>query len=98
MELALSTPKRANEALVEFIQWLFSSGEPVWIAVHALLAVQTARRDLKGSLRPAWDSIQSWRLQMPVRSRVPLPYLLLEGLRVFSVLAATCLDTARAGS
>ena len=94
----LASGPAANEFLIAYIQHVFDTGGPVWLPTHAILAVQTARRDLKGLLRPAWDSIQSWRLMSPVHSRAPLPVALLEGLRIFAVLAAASLDKQSAAS
>ena len=94
---ALSTPELANDILIRFVQACFDSGSALWLATHAVLLVQTARRDFKGKLRPSWDSILSWRLRSPVRSRTPLPIAFLEALRVFGVLAAVRLDPAPRG-
>jgi hypothetical protein len=94
-EAAFCAPLTANKLLVEYVQLLFERGEPLGLAVHTVLAVQTARRELKGALREAWDSVQSWKLRTPVVSRVPMPLAVLEALRIFSVLAAIHLDRNR---
>ena len=69
----VSNVKLANEFLIAFIQHLFQTRRPLWIATHAVLAVQIVNRSFRGCLRPAWDSIQSWKLGTPVLSRTPLP-------------------------
>ena len=75
----LADPQAANSALIDFIQFTFDSRRPIWVAVHAVLALQTANRLLKGALRPAWDSIQSWKLSVPVRSRTLMPIEIIRG-------------------
>ena len=89
---ALSSAKSANDALIAFVQHCYETGGALWLATHAVLSVQTSVRSLRGRLRPAWDSIQCWKLQTPVRSRVPMPRIILEAIRIFAVLAATELD------
>ena len=49
----------ANQLLCEFIQWLHSSGHRISLARHAVLAVQTAHRELRGRLGRAWDCVKS---------------------------------------
>ena len=88
----LSSSKSAIDALMAFVQHCYETGGALWLATHAVLAVQTSNRSLHGRLRPAWDSIQAWKLQTPVHSRVPMPRIILEALRIFAVLAAVELD------
>jgi hypothetical protein len=88
-----SQVERMNTYLIEYVQLLFTSGQALWKGTHTVLAVQTLHRSLKGKLRPAWDSIQSWKLMRPVRSRIPMPEPILEALCKFSLLAALSLDT-----
>jgi len=82
--------------LIEYIQTLFDRGRPLVLAKETVLAVQTLFRHLKGRLRPAWDSISSWRLREPVRSRVPMRIEFLIGLCRYGCLAAARLDQGRA--
>ena len=77
-----------NEALIAHVQDLFKFGKALWHATHAVLAVQTACRQLRGSLRGAWDSILAWRFREPVRSRTPLPRLLMEAFCRYGAFAA----------
>ena len=90
------SPEKANSILIDFIQWLFKNKQALWKAVHAGLALQTVYRALRGNLRAAWDSILSWKLMSPVRSRLPLPEMLMLGLCRYAVLAAAQLDRPRA--
>jgi hypothetical protein len=84
-----------NEVLILYLQHLFDSGKPLWVGKHAVLAVQTLFRPLKGKLRSAWDSIAAWRLQRPVSSRVPMRIEIMTALCHYSALAACKLDQAR---
>ena len=93
----VSNAKLANEFLIAFIQHLFQTRRPLWIATHAVLAVQTVNRSFRGCLRPAWDSIQSWKLGTPVLSRTPLPFALMRGLFYFSLMQATLFDKTSSG-
>ena len=75
-------PEYANQLLVDYIQHVHDEGQNIWIARHAVLAVQTIWRPLKGQLKRAWDCIASWQMELPLHNRLPLPGGLLssEGL------------------
>jgi hypothetical protein len=70
-------PAAANDLLIEFIQELYDLQKPLYIARHAILAVQHYHRTLKGLLRPAWDSIESWTFELEATSRPPMPVIVL---------------------
>ena len=61
-------PRMLADFLVVFINSLHSSGRPIWLASHAILAMQTWDRTLRGQLTAAWDSVQAWigREQTPL--------------------------------
>ncbi len=84
----------ANNALLRFTQWAFDHGKALWLPTHAVLEVQTAIHRYRGRLRPAWSSMQSLLMQSPVRSRPPMPRIVLEPLRISSLLAGTSLDSS----
>lgn len=88
-------PERANAFLIDYIQSLFDHGRPFGLAKETILALQTVFRHLKGRLRAAWDSVSSWRLRRPVRSRVPMRLEILLGLCRYGCLAAARLDQGR---
>ena len=94
-EAVLSQAKTANFVLVRFVQHLHNSRKPLWLATHAVLAVQNANRAMKGQLRPAWDSISSWRLSVPVRSRIPIDLNILKALFYFAICQALKYDPSR---
>ena len=83
-------------ALIGFIQDLYEVGGALWVGTHAVLAAQTRWRNLRGQLRPAWDSIQSWKMLVPLTPRVPLPEVLLEAIARWAVFAALVLDPGHA--
>jgi hypothetical protein len=93
--LVLSSAKTANDALTLYLQHLYNIGAPIWRGVHAVLWVQTKARELRGQLRPAWDSVLTWRLSAPVRSRTPMPLAILQALVRYAGIAATVLDVGR---
>ena len=70
----------ASLKLVEYIQHLYErdANKHLSLAVHTILGVQTMFRNLKGKLRAAWDSIDSWKKEVPRSLRTPmlLPILL----------------------
>ncbi len=77
--------------LISVTQDLFEVGAVAWVATHAVLAIKTQRRELKGRLRGAWDSVSSWNLMRAVNFRVPLPRVLRMALERFAVLSAVSL-------
>ena len=83
-----------NAALVTYLQRIYSAGRAFWYAPHTILACQTLFPELRGQLRPAWESVMTWRLMRPIRSRLPLPLGVLEAISRFAILAALTLDTA----
>ena len=72
--------------LADYLQVLYDEGAAYWWALHAVLFVQTEWRSLRGSLTKAWDSVSTWRLHMPVSSRIPLRYELIQALCFASIL------------
>ena len=84
-----------SDMLVKYVQHLYDNRKPYWVAKHAVLAMQTVYRQHKGHLRPAWDSIQTWRLEKPVLSRTPMRPEFLHAICSYGVLAATFLDRKR---
>ena len=91
----LSRAEVANPTLVAFVQFLHDTRKPLWLATHAVLCVQIANRMMKGSLRPAWDSIASWRLTVPVKSRVPMDVNIMKALFYFALTQAFWYEPSR---
>ena len=78
----------ANQVLCELIQWLHTSGHRISLARHSVLAVQSAHRELRGRLGRAWDCIKSWLLEVPLRSRIPMPHDLVRAFFAYAVARA----------
>ena len=91
----LSSPGLANRALVDFVQYLHDTRKPLWLATHAVLSVQTANRFMRGLLRPAWDSISSWKLSIPVKSRTPMDCSIMKAVFYFAICQAMMFDISR---
>ena len=70
----------ASQLLCEHVQWLRDTGRPVSSARHAILSAQTSCRNLKGLLGRPWDCVKSWQLQKPLKSRTPMPHMVLQAL------------------
>ena len=67
----------ANRALVAYIQYVYEHGGVISSGTHAILAVQTKFRQFHGQLKEAWDSIDSWKKDIPLRMRVPMPHIIM---------------------
>ena len=67
---------------------MYESGGKIALARHGILSVQTARRELKGKLGRAWDALKSWQLRSPLKSRVPMPEVLMRAFFTFSLAEA----------
>ena len=94
--VVLSSAADANAALVSFIQFTFDSHRPLWVATFAILVVQNVNRLLKGQLRPAWDSVLTWKLSRPIHSRTPLLVEILKAICYSAVMSALCFDKSHA--
>ena len=79
---------RVNEILVLFLQKAYEhdSNKNYNVAKHAILSVQTIRPYFKGKLRAAWESLESWSLEVSrtLRTAIPLPVML-----CYSIIART---------
>jgi len=73
-------PATANALLVVYIQYLFGANYKYADAKYLVLFVQTRWRHLKGKLRTAWDSIESWAQDVPSGNRIPMPLVIMETL------------------
>ena len=76
-----------NALLVDHLQFLFDEQFGVSSGRHALLAVQTRMRSLRGHLTQAWDSMRAWEQLAPISLRVPIPVLVLEAMFIYAMLA-----------
>ena len=69
-----------NYMLTNFVQDMFEGGEKIWLVRHAVLAVQTRFFALRSKIPRPWDALRGWKRTISVRSRVPVPELLLSGI------------------
>ena len=81
-------PDLASDWLVRYLQWAFDQDEPFSKALHAILAMQTKFRHLRGKLKATWDSIMSWKMTRGVSSRVPARLEIVRALSYTAALAA----------
>ena len=82
-----------TDMLIRFVNHLQANRRPLWLASHAILAMQTWDRTLKGQLKAAWDEVQSWKMMQPIKSRVPINYgILLAVVSLSHVAVCTVLD------
>ena len=47
-----------------------------------VLALQNKYRHLQGLLNRPWDSLRTWKTELPVAARTPLPYELFRAMFV----------------
>lgn len=87
-DVALRHVSSIKRLLVDFTQDCYDRQEMVELAKHAILCSQFIRRDLKGKLREAWDSVESWQAEMVLSLRPPLPPLCLWALLGWARLKA----------
>ena len=63
---------------------------------HALLAVQHEYRFVQGRLRTAWECLFTWEIEMPVRTRVPVPENLMLACAVWCLVLGFLRQPGRA--
>ena len=75
-----------NTLLVDHLQFLYDEKYGVSAGRHALLAVQTRMRSVRGRLTESWDSMRSWEMLAPVKLRTPMPYIVLQAMFAFAMV------------
>ncbi len=73
-------PRTAEGTLIKYIQHLYDSKGQFMRAKYAVLAMQNIHRELKGQLRSAWDSVESWQQEREAHLRRPMPKVVLQAL------------------
>ena len=73
-------PDLVVEVLCLYLQNLYARNQPITIGVESVLAVQFKFRHLKGKLKGCWDVVTSWRSELPIRLRTPMPPQILSSL------------------
>ena len=59
--------------LCRYIQHIYGMGHKVTLGVETVLSVQNRFRAHRGHLCEVWDMIVSWKKELPLRLRTPLP-------------------------
>ena len=84
-------PIICDQVLAEFVQYMFDAHQPVYLARHAVVAIQTLLPVMHGRLHRSWHTVKSWSLQVTTKSRVPIPILILKAM------VLKCLDVGLEG-
>ena len=69
--LEASDARSIAKALARYGQHLCDSGAALYKLRQAILAVQGLRRDLRGALTTAWDSVRVWEGLIPLHDNCP---------------------------
>ena len=69
----LKDPHAVQTLLIDYIQNLYDRQDNLSLGRYAILAVQYVGRHLRGQLRGAWDSIESWAAETESLLRPPFP-------------------------
>jgi hypothetical protein len=87
-----------NDLLVRFVQDMFDCNQPIYIVVHAVLAFQKEfpRFGRRGALKRVWDSIASWKLEIRISLRTPMPPQVLSCLVLYAFVLGFVQETHKA--
>jgi hypothetical protein len=85
-----------DDTLASFVQYCYDAKVAYTVAVHAVLYAQVARPRLRKCLSTAWSRLSSWRLERPVRLRVPMPLPILNAAFVYALHLGFTADVCRA--
>ena len=65
-------------------------------AKHATLSVQNEHRNLQGNLKTTWESLHTWKLELPWTTRTPIMPEVAEAIALFGFMMAFHGDTSSA--
>ncbi len=82
LHLAWADSELMAGLLAHYDQFCRDSGLAIWKARYGIVALQRYHRPLKGCLKREWDALQSWQLQIPLRSRLPIPRIVTERMAI----------------
>lgn len=85
-------PVRLQQYVVEQLSKNYSC------AAHAVLSVQNLHKHLRGHLRETWDTLTTWKMELPSQTRGPVDESLAEAIRVWALLQATVIQVNLAAS
>ena len=69
-----------NHVMAKFVQEMHDNHVKIWLVRHSILAVQTRFFALRNNIPRPWDTLRGWQRELSVRSRAPVPELLLQGI------------------
>jgi hypothetical protein len=72
-----ANPDMANRILIAFCQDLYQNEQAIHLATNSILALQYVHRNLRGQLRAAWDSVETWSQEVDNQNRPPMPPVVL---------------------
>ena len=98
LEEVLNSAVQAASCLADYGNFLYAQS-PVRHSdfKHAILAVQTVRREFRGLLTEAWDTLGSWHMKIPFGMRVPMVRELLWAMFAQALTLGFVLNTSQAG-
>ena len=85
LERVASAPGMLDRALEGFGRFLWSTGRPIYILLHAITALQRATPSLKKRLPCAWQTVSIWEAEEPLQHRTPLPLVVLRAMVALAV-------------
>jgi hypothetical protein len=94
----LKKTSTADRTLERFVDYAYTEKLGYSFALHAILGVQWRWRRHRGGLSRAWDSMVSWRMELPIQNRVPIPLLLLRSFAAAALTLGFYLDPERAST
>ncbi len=65
--------------------------------LHSVLGVKWGWRDHRGNLHKTWEAMVTWKSELPLVSRTPMPPKLLKAYTVAALLMGFVYGTPRAG-
>ncbi|CAE7608483.1 unnamed protein product, partial [Symbiodinium pilosum] len=81
-----SSPSRVDRFLERAVCLAFDSGEKRYWVVLGVLGIQRSLRIAGPLLKNTWTLLRGWRRLEPIKSRVPLPFHVLQCLLIFCLV------------
>lgn len=79
-----------NHFLAMFVQDMHDSHKKIWLVRHSVLAVQTRFFSLRNNIPRPWDTLRGWQRELSIKSRAPVPELLLQGIFAEGLCVGLC--------
>ena len=91
----VSNANLVDKLLCGYAQGMYNRKLPISRAPNTILTMSWWCRPLKGCPRQAWDSTFSWKAELPVRLRVPFPWVVLEAIARYAMYMGLCCEVNR---